>query len=105
MDEFQSQLGMRIRRLREKRGFTQESFADACGLHRNFMGSVPLITGGFETETELTLQALEKGMVIREMPIRYRARTYGETKISRFQNGAQLLRMTAYAFLKFRSAY
>lgn len=40
MDEFQIQLGTRIRRLREKRGYTQESFADACGLHRNFMGSV-----------------------------------------------------------------
>jgi transcriptional regulator with XRE-family HTH domain len=40
MDELQSELGVRIRRLREKRGFTQESFADACGLHRNFMGSV-----------------------------------------------------------------
>ena len=32
-------------------------------MNRNFMRSVPLITGGFETETELTLQALEKGMV------------------------------------------
>lgn len=40
MEEFQSQLGMRIRRLREKRGYTQESFADVCGLHRNFMGAV-----------------------------------------------------------------
>ena len=46
-------------------------------MNRNFMSSVPLITGGFETETELTLQALEKGMVIREMPIRYRARPEG----------------------------
>ena len=46
-------------------------------MNRNFMNSVPLITGGFETETELTLQALEKGMVILEMPIRYRARPEG----------------------------
>jgi len=40
-----------------------------------------------------------------ELPIRYRARTYGETKISRFKNGLELLRMTGYAFSKFRSAY
>ena len=43
-------------------------------MNRNFLRTVPLITGGFETETELTLQALEKGMVIEEVPIRYRAR-------------------------------
>src|SRR4029079_17861497 len=46
-------------------------------MNRNFMRSVPLITGGFETETELTLQALEKGMVIEELPVRYRARPAG----------------------------
>jgi transcriptional regulator with XRE-family HTH domain len=40
MEDLQKQLGLRIRRLREKRGFTQESFADACGIHRNFMGAV-----------------------------------------------------------------
>jgi len=40
MEDLQKQLGLRIRRLREKRGYTQESFADACGLHRNFMGAV-----------------------------------------------------------------
>ena len=40
MDDLQRQLGLKIRRLRERKGFTQESFADACGLHRNFMGSV-----------------------------------------------------------------
>ena len=40
MEDLQKQLGLRIRRLREKGGYTQESFADACGLHRNFMGAV-----------------------------------------------------------------
>ena len=40
MEELQKQLGDRIRRLRLKKGYTQESFADLCGLHRNFMGSV-----------------------------------------------------------------
>ena len=57
-------------------------------VNRNFMRTVPLITGGFETETELTLQALEKGMVIREVPIRYRARPEGsQSKLSPFADG------------------
>ena len=31
---FQVRLGKRIRELRLARGFAQEAFADACGLHR-----------------------------------------------------------------------
>ncbi|SKB78876.1 glycosyltransferase [Dyadobacter psychrophilus] len=37
-----------------------------------------------------------------EIPIRYRARTYGETNISRFKHGWLLLRMTAFALQKIK---
>jgi transcriptional regulator with XRE-family HTH domain len=33
-------LGKRIRALRGKKGFSQESFADHCGLHRTYMGGI-----------------------------------------------------------------
>ena len=33
-------LGQRIRELRTEQGFSQESFADKCGVHRTFMGTV-----------------------------------------------------------------
>ena len=33
-------LGRAIRRLRSEAGYSQESFADACGLHRTYMGSI-----------------------------------------------------------------
>jgi transcriptional regulator with XRE-family HTH domain len=59
MDDLQIQLGMRIRRLREKRGFTQESFADACGLHRNFMGAVER---GRQNLTLKSLGIIAKGL-------------------------------------------
>jgi SAM-dependent methyltransferase len=54
---------------------------------------------------DLLFGAAKQNLKIVEMPVRYRARTYGETKISRFENGWQLLRMTAFAFRKFRGAY
>ena len=54
---------------------------------------------------DLLFGAAKLNLKIVELPIRYRARTYGETKISRFKNGLELLRMTQYAFRKFRSAY
>ena len=33
-------LGQRIRELRTEQGYSQEAFADKCGVHRTFMGTV-----------------------------------------------------------------
>lgn len=33
-------LGVRIRELRSKKGWSQEAFADACGINRSHMGQV-----------------------------------------------------------------
>jgi SAM-dependent methyltransferase len=54
---------------------------------------------------DLLFGAAKQNLKIVEMPIRYRDRTYGETKISRFRHGLLLARMTAHAFRKFRLAY
>ena len=75
-------------------------------MNKNFLRSVPLITGGFETETELTLQALEKGMVIRELPIRYRARPEGSySKLSPFADGYRILITMAVLLRNHRPLY
>lgn len=75
-------------------------------LNRNLMRTVPLITGGFETETELTLQALEKGMVIREVPVRYRARPEGsQSKLSPFADGYRILITMAVLLRNHRPLY
>jgi hypothetical protein len=36
---------------------------------RRFVKRLPLLTGGFETETELTIKALDRGFQIREVPV------------------------------------
>lgn len=54
---------------------------------------------------DLIFGAAKQNLRIVELPVRYRARTYGETKISRWRNGATLLRMTALAYRKFKGAY
>jgi transcriptional regulator with XRE-family HTH domain len=53
MKELQQELWARIRRLRIRKGYTQESFADKCALHRNFMGAVE------RGEQNLTLKSLQ----------------------------------------------
>ena len=54
---------------------------------------------------DLLFGAAKQNLKIVELPVRYRARTYGETKISRFRHGAILLGMTVHAWRKFRSVY
>ena len=38
-----------------------------------------------------------------EVPIRYRAREYGETQISRFSHGFLLIKMVIFAFFKLKA--
>jgi len=38
-----------------------------------------------------------------EVPIRYRAREYGETQISRFSHGFLLVKMVIFAFFKLKA--
>jgi SAM-dependent methyltransferase len=54
---------------------------------------------------DLLFGAAKQNLKIMELPVRYRARTYGETKISRFREGAILARMTMHAFRKFKGQY
>lgn len=53
---------------------------------------IPITARGFDVETELTLQALYRGMVIREMPAPYRARGAGSfSKLNTFSDGFRVL--------------
>lgn len=51
---------------------------------------------------DLLFGAARLGMRIKEIPVRYRARRYGETQISRFRHGAMLFRMLGRGFKHFR---
>ena len=51
---------------------------------------------------DLIFGAAKLNLKFAEIPIRYRARTYGETNISRFKHGWLLLKMTAFALSKIK---
>ncbi len=51
---------------------------------------------------DLLFGAAQLNLKIVDLPVRYRARTYGETKISRFRHGWLLVKMTAFGFQRFR---
>lgn len=50
----QKKLGKRIRQLRKARGYSQESFAFDCGLHRTYVGCIE------RGEKNITVSNLEK---------------------------------------------
>jgi len=52
---------------------------------------------------DLLFGAAKLNLKILEIPIRYRARTYGETQISRFRHGWLLLKMSVFAFFKLKA--
>ena len=54
MTALKVKLGKTIRRLRSGAGYSQETFADRCGVHRTYMGSVE------RGETNISLDNLER---------------------------------------------
>jgi glycosyltransferase involved in cell wall biosynthesis len=52
---------------------------------------------------DLIFGATKLNLKIVEVPIRYRARSYGETQISRFRHGLLLLRMVIFAWRKLKA--
>ena len=53
---------------------------------------------------DLLFGAARLNLKISDLPVRYQPRTYGETNISRWRHGWLLLRMTVFAFWKFKVA-
>ncbi|MBU1177597.1 glycosyltransferase family 2 protein [Patescibacteria group bacterium] len=76
--------------------FFRTNFKDILSGYRimgkKFVHNVPLLSSGFEIETELTLQALERGFRIKEIPIKYRERPVGsQSKLKSFQDGSKII--------------
>jgi hypothetical protein len=60
---------------------------------RRFVKSFPVLSGGFEIETELTIHALELGMAVAEVDSPYYARPQGSaSKLNTWSDGMRILR-------------
>jgi len=70
---------------------------------RRFVRSFPVLSGGFEVETEMTVHALDRNFLIREVPITYRDRTEGsESKLNTFSDGIGVLSTIIKLFRDYR---
>ena len=61
-------------------------------MSRRFVKSIPLLSSGFEIETELAVHALELRMPIAEVPVAYKDRPEGsESKLNTIKDGIRIL--------------
>ncbi len=66
-----------------------------------FVKNYPILVGGFEIETDMTLHALDKRLRIVEFPIEYRDRPQGSlSKLNTFSDGAKVI-FTIFQVLRF----
>ena len=69
---------------------------------RRFVKLFPVMSEGFEIETEMTIHALDKRFVIEEKPIEYSDRKEGSSKLNTVSDGFKILRIIFSLFKNYR---
>ena len=68
-----------------------------------FVKSFPVLSKGFEIETEMTIHAVDKNFLIEEIPVTYRDRPAGsESKLNTFSDGFKVLKTIASLFKEYK---
>lgn len=70
---------------------------------RLFVKSFPVLSKGFEIETEMTIHALDKNFALTSIPVGYRDRPAGsESKLNTFSDGLKVLKTIARLFKDYK---
>lgn len=73
------------------------------GFNRLFVKTFPVLSPGFEIETELSIHALDKRFKLEEVPITYQDRPEGsESKLNTFSDGFKVLKMIFNLFKDYK---
>ena len=68
-----------------------------------FVKTFPVISKGFEIETEMTIHALDKNFLLKEIPIEYRDRPQGSvSKLNTYSDGIKVLKTIARLFKEYK---
>lgn len=71
----------------------------------NFVKGFPILSKGFEIETEMTIHAVDKNFKVVEIPVQYRDRPAGsESKLNTISDGIKVLRTIGRLFEEYRPA-
>lgn len=68
-----------------------------------FVKSFPVLSKGFEIETEMTIHALDKNLSVQSVPVEYRDRPTGSvSKLNTYSDGFKVLRTILRLFKEYR---
>lgn len=69
----------------------------------SFVKTFPIMSKGFEIETEMTIHALDKNLLIKEIPVEYRDRPNGSvSKLKTFRDGTRVLKTIIRLFKEYK---
>ena len=69
----------------------------------DFVKTFPVLSKGFEIETEMTIHSLDKNLLLKEIPVEYRDRPVGsESKLNTFNDGFKVLKTIARLFKEYK---
>ncbi len=72
----------------------------------DFVKTFPILSKGFEIETEMTIHALDKNFALKEIPVEYRDRPSGSvSKLNTFRDGFKVLRTIARLFKDYKPGF
>lgn len=84
-------------------GNLQDIMSGYRAMNRKFVKEYPLLSKGFEVETEMSLFALDGNYLVREVPVDYRDRPAGsESKLNTFSDGFRVLKMIVMLFRDYK---
>ena len=68
-----------------------------------FVKSYPVLTKGFETETEMTIHAIDKNLTLKEISVQYRDRPVGSvSKLNTYKDGVKVIKTIATLFKEYK---
>ncbi len=71
----------------------------------NFVKSYPVLSKGFEIETEMTIHAIDKNFTLKEIPVQYRDRPEGSvSKLNTYKDGVKVIATIATLFKEYKPA-
>ena len=70
---------------------------------KEFVKTYPVLSKGVEIETEMTIHAVDKNFLIKEVPVAYRDRPVGSvSKLNTYRDGFKVLKMIATLFKEYK---
>ena len=73
---------------------------------REFVKGFPVLSKGFEIETEMTIHAVDKNYKLVEIPVTYRDRPEGSvSKLNTYSDGFKVLKTIATLFKEYKPAF